>query len=93
TSMLSGQRITDCTSGFRALDRRAMEIFVEEYPLDFPDASALIYASFRGLRIAEVPILYRARPAGRSSLRSLQLLFYPLRQLYYILKVCCLKKL
>lgn len=79
-SMLVGYRVTDTTSGMRAADRRAIEIFAREYPADYPEAEAVVVADRCGLSVAEVPVQMRPRAAGRSSIT-------PLRSVYYMLKV------
>jgi len=56
-SLVLRQKITDPTSGFRAMNRRALEIFTSGYyPQHFPDADVIISSHFRGLRIREIPI-------------------------------------
>ena len=36
-SLLTAQRLTDTTSGFQALNRRAIELFAADYPHDYPE--------------------------------------------------------
>lgn len=56
-SFLTRQTVTDPTSGFQALNRKAMELYASEaYPVDFPDADVLIMLHRQGLRFAEVPV-------------------------------------
>jgi glycosyltransferase involved in cell wall biosynthesis len=80
TSWIISQRVTDCSSGFRALNRKAYRLFADDYPIDFPDAEALISAHRAGLRICEGPAKFRARNHGRSSLRSWKMLYYPFKE-------------
>ena len=85
TSKLISQQISDCSSGFRALNRRAYGFFAESYPVDFPDAEALVVASRAGLTIAETPVKFRERNSGNSSLRSWRMLYYPFKETFSIL--------
>ena len=56
-SFVLRRRITDPTSGFRGMNRRAMEIYTHGYyPQHFPDADVIITSHFRGLRITEIPV-------------------------------------
>ncbi|MBI5847476.1 MAG: glycosyltransferase family 2 protein [Nitrospirae bacterium] len=56
-SFLTGKEITDPTSGFQALNRKAMGLYASEaYPVDFPDADVLIMLHRQGLRFVEVPV-------------------------------------
>jgi glycosyltransferase involved in cell wall biosynthesis len=92
TSILIGYKITDCTSGYRALNSRAIEYFSNNYPVDFPDAEALIMAHKAGLKIVEVPVKFRKRSAGKSSLRSIRLLYYPPKETLAIIKLITKKE-
>ena len=79
-SLLGGQRVTDTTSGFSALDRSAIELFATEYPHDYPEVEATLVALRSGLRLVQVQVDMRERQAGTSSITFV-------RSLYYIVKV------
>ena len=79
-SLLCGQRVTDTTSGFIALDRAGIELFAAEYPHDYPEVEATLVALRSGLRLAQVQVEMRERTSGVSSITFL-------RSLYYIVKV------
>ncbi|MFZ5801755.1 MAG: glycosyltransferase family 2 protein [Candidatus Omnitrophota bacterium] len=74
--LLTGIPVHDPTSGFRAFNRRSIEIFAENYPIDFPEPESLLLARFFGLRTLEVPVLMRPRQGGASSIRSFKTLYY-----------------
>ena len=76
----TGLTITDCTSGFRACDRSAIELFCRYYPNDYPEPESIVYAHNNGLDIREAPVSMRERQGGVSSIS-------PLRAVYYMLKV------
>ncbi len=75
-----GARVTDPTSGFRAANRDAIELFARYYPSDYPEPEAIALARRAGLRIAEVPVRMHERAHGRSSIDLW-------RTLYYLVKV------
>ena len=79
-SLISGNRITDPTSGFRAANRRTIDFFSKYYPDDYPEPETLVLLKKAGFRIAEVSVLMRERQRGSSSIT-------PLRALYYMVKV------
>lgn len=79
-SLLGGQRVTDTTSGFVALDRIGIELFAEEYPHDYPEVEATLVALRSGLRLAQVQVEMRERETGSSSITFVS-------SLYYIVKV------
>ncbi len=73
------QRITDPTSGFRAMDRKAMTLFGEEYPSDYPEVEALLWAHKNGLTFQEIAATMRDRQGGTSSIGLLSALYYMLK--------------
>jgi hypothetical protein len=73
--------IYDTTSGFRALDRGAFSYFAHSYPVDHPEAEALLILHQAGFKIVEVPIKMRARQAGSSLFTWIKAARYPLRVL------------
>ncbi|MGH9093568.1 MAG: glycosyltransferase family 2 protein [Acidimicrobiales bacterium] len=75
----SGQRLSDTTSGFRAAGPRALALFAEEYPTDYPEVETLVLAARRGLRVREVPVQMRPRSSGRSSIDGLRSAYYMAR--------------
>jgi glycosyltransferase involved in cell wall biosynthesis len=79
-SLVTGVRMTDTTSGFRASGRRAITLFAAAYPHDYPEVEAVIIAHRAGLRLVEIPVEMRERQGGRSSIT-------PLRSAYYMVKV------
>ncbi len=79
-SVLGGQKVTDTTSGFLALNRSGIELFASEYPHDYPEVEATLVALRSGLRLAQVQVEMRERQAGTSSITFV-------RSLYYIVKV------
>jgi hypothetical protein len=79
-SLMLRQRLTDATSGFRALDRQLIELFAHDYPRDYPEVEALLTTHMARLRIKEVPVTMRPRGGGRSSINNF-------RSVYYMVKV------
>jgi hypothetical protein len=79
-SLLGGQRVTDTTSGFTALDRTGIELFAAEFPHDYPEVEATLVALRSGLRLAQVQVGMRERETGSSSITFV-------RSLYYMVKV------
>jgi hypothetical protein len=65
TSALTGTRITDPASGFRAFTPAALEV-LEFRENQFHAGEVTVAASKRGLRIAEVPCTFRERMSGES---------------------------
>jgi len=72
-------RVSDPTSGFRIYGRRALELFDETYPYDYPEPESLAIARANGLHVAEVPVKMRERQGGRSSIAGFSTLYYMLK--------------
>jgi glycosyltransferase involved in cell wall biosynthesis len=68
-STMTGTRLTDVTSGFRAHNRAALRIFARTYPADYlaDTVESLVIASRAGATVDQVPVTMRPRLAGRSS--------------------------
>jgi glycosyltransferase involved in cell wall biosynthesis len=79
-SAIARQRVTDTTSGFQALNRRALGLFAADYPHDYPEVEGMVMTIRHQLRLVEVPVEMREREHGRSSITAL-------RSVYYMVKV------
>ena len=79
-SLMVGQRVSDTTSGFRAVNRKALRLFAAQYPHDYPEVESILVLSRHGLRMVEVPVQMRVRETGNSSTTTL-------RAAYYMIKV------
>ena len=79
-SLIVRQRVTDTTSGFRAVNRRGIALFAEDYPHDYPEVEATVMLVKHRLRLVEVAVVMRHRETGRSSITAL-------RSVYYMVKV------
>ena len=75
-SILVRRRITDPTSGFQAMNRRAIALFAADYPHDYPEVEAALMVHKHELRMTEVPVQMRERAAGQSSIRALASVYY-----------------
>jgi glycosyltransferase involved in cell wall biosynthesis len=80
-SALTRQRITDPTSGFQALNGKAIRLFAADYPHDYPEVEGLVMLVRHRLRFCEVPVAMRPRAAGQSSIRALSSVYYMVKVL------------
>lgn len=77
--LASGLTVHDTTSGFRALSQAAFTFFSRNYPVDHPEAEALLVLHRARFRIVEVPIKMRQRVHGTSLFNFRKSIMYPLR--------------
>jgi hypothetical protein len=75
-----GVKITDSTSGFRAVNQDVISLYSNEYAHDYPEPEAIVTAALNGYRITEVPVVMNERSGGKTSINAL-------RSIYYMLKV------
>lgn len=80
TSMVARRRITDPTSGYRAFGPRAMKLIASLPASDYPEPETIIDLHRAGLKGVEVPVGFRARTTGQSSIG-------PLWAVYYMIKI------
>ena len=83
-SLVTRQRVTDPTSGFRMVDRLGIELFAADYPQDYPEVEAILLMHAHRLRSREVPVRMRPRTSGVSSISSAQPIYYMVKVLLAI---------
>jgi glycosyltransferase involved in cell wall biosynthesis len=76
-----GQRISDPTSGFIAVNRNALAVFSHSFPLEYPEIEALVVLRRKAMTFAETPVHMKARIAGVSSIGSWSAVYYMVRVL------------
>jgi hypothetical protein len=81
-----GQKITDSTSGFQALNSSVLSFYkTDVYPCDYPDADVLIMLHLNGFRLKEVPVAMLPNKDGRSMHNGLKPLYYIFKMFLSIL--------
>jgi len=90
-SMIVRQKITDPTSGFRASNRKAIQLFVSDYPQDYPEPEVVILLHQCHLKMGEVPVGMSERYSGESSITKIRSIYYMVKVLLAIF-VDCFKK-
>lgn len=83
--LLTGLDITDCTSGFRAVNARVIRAFAHWYPEDYPEPEVILLLHRSGFKIIEVPAKMRRRMYGKSSISLAKGMFYVLKVLTCLL--------
>jgi glycosyltransferase involved in cell wall biosynthesis len=81
-SLVCKRDFYDTTSGYRAVNKKVIELFSRYYPRDYPEVETIVYALKRGVRIKEISVDMDKRQGGKSSIT-------PLKSVYYMIKVTC----
>lgn len=78
--LVSGVRLSDVTSGYRAANKKALDFLAKNYPVDYPEPESIVSLRKNGFRLKEVQVNMFERAAGKSSIN-----FY--KSVYYMIKV------
>jgi glycosyltransferase involved in cell wall biosynthesis len=76
---LSGLKITDCTSGFRAANQKVIRAYAHWYPEDYPEPEVALLLHRSKFKVIEIPVRMRRRMYGKSSISLARGLFYVLK--------------
>ena len=74
-----GQTITDPTSGFRMCNRRTMQLFVKNYPRDYPEPETVSRLLRKKRTVLEIPVSMRERAGGVSSISMSKSAYYMIK--------------
>ena len=77
----TGKKIYDPTSGFRAVNKKIIERFAFNYPLEFPEPETDAVLLKNNYKFSEVPVEMHERENGVSSINLK-------KSIYYMLSVC-----
>ncbi len=84
-SALIREKLTDPTSGYRALKSTALQFCVgDTYAFDYPDADFLLALHRSGYRMEEIPIEVAERTGGESQHSGLTPIYYVIKMLLSI---------
>ncbi len=78
--IFTGKKIFDPTSGYRAVNKRIIKKFSENYPYDYPEPDTNMRLLKEKVQIMEIPVEMHNRETGKSSIT-------PLKSIYYMIKV------
>ena len=77
--LLCFKRVKDVTSGFRAVNRKFIDIYANNYPSDYPEPEAIVAAYMHGGKIEEVPVVMKERENGTSSINFRKSIYYMIK--------------
>lgn len=83
--LTTGKTVYDTTSGFRAVGKKGIREFANEYPTEYPEPITTAELLRKGYRMKEVPVLMHEREGGVSSISSFKSVYYMINVLITIL--------
>lgn len=90
---LTGETITDPTSGYRCMNRAVFRYFTEDdFPHDYPDADIMIVLHRMGFKLAELPVKMMPNPEGRYMHRGIFKISYYFFKVFLEIFVTILRK-
>jgi hypothetical protein len=86
-SRLGHSRLTDTTSGFRAANRRTIELFAHWYPVEYlgDTIEVLVRLMRNRYTVRQVPVTMRLRQAGTPSHSPIKSTIYLFRAFFILL--------
>jgi glycosyltransferase involved in cell wall biosynthesis len=77
-SRLAHTRLTDVTSGFRVVNRRALTVFAAHYPAEYlgDTVESLVIAIRTGCTVRQIPVAMRPRAGGTASQSPIKAAIY-----------------
>ena len=79
--LMSGKKIYDTTSGFRAANKEIISFFSKSYPQEYPEPITNLEVIKKGYRVDEIAVNMRERTEGKSSIHAW-------KSVYYMINVC-----
>ena len=86
--LCTGVKVKDVTSGFRAVNKRFIQVFAEDYSKDYPEPEAIVTTKMYGGRIKEIPVVMKERETGRSSITLWKSVYYMIKVTLAIFVKC-----
>lgn len=77
--LCTGKRITDPTSGFRACNRKIIQMFSTNYPYDYPEPDTIVKVIKKDFKVKEIPVIMNEREQGKSSINTLKSIYYMIK--------------
>ena len=68
--LVTGKKIYDTTSGFRAINKDLIEYFSCNYPVEYPEPVSTVEVLKRKYRVTEIPVSMNERESGTSSIKA-----------------------
>ncbi|MBR4983281.1 MAG: glycosyltransferase family 2 protein [Lachnospiraceae bacterium] len=77
--LCTGRKVKDVTSGFRAVNKKFIDIYSVNYPMDYPEPEAIVSAVMHGGNVKECPVVMREREKGTSSINFMKSIYYMIK--------------
>jgi len=83
--LVTRKKVYDTTSGFRAVNKRIIEEFANDYPVEYPEPITTVEVIKKRYRVKEVPVSMNEREDGTSSIKAWKNIYYMLNVIISII--------
>lgn len=77
--LVTHKKIYDATSGYRACNKKVIELFAESYPIDYPEPDSITKLIKLGYKVDEIPVEMNERKSGKSSIKFFDSIYYMIK--------------
>lgn len=77
--LVSGKKIYDPTSGYRCVNKKIIELFANDYPIDYPEPDSVTKIIRLGYKVKEIPVEMEERENGKSSIGFFDSIYYMIK--------------
>ena len=77
--IVTGKKIYDVTSGFRACNKRLINFFADNYSIDYPEPDSIAKVLKNGYKVKEIPAEMNERTIGKSSINFMESIYYMIK--------------
>ncbi len=74
--LVTGKKVLDTTSGFRACNKKIIKEFANSYPTEYPEPITTTELLKKGYKLEEVAVSMNEREAGQSSIKAWKNIYY-----------------
>ena len=85
--IVTGKKIYDTTSGFRAVNKKLIQYFAINYPVEYPEPVSTVEVLKKKMCVKEVPVSMNERENGISSIKTWKKVYYMINVVLSILTV------
>ena len=85
--LVTGKKIYDTTSGFRAIDKKLISLFVDNYPVEYPEPVSTTKILKQHYIVEEIAVSMNERENGVSSIKAWKSIYYMINVVLSVLIV------
>lgn len=87
--LFTGKKVYDTTSGFRAVNKKIITLFSNDYPVEYPEPVSTVEILKSGCSVKEVPVSMNERENGVSSIKAWKKIYYMFNVILSIIVTGC----